>query len=131
MSIGHTEGTDNQTYRGHTEWGTVGKSTVHIEGTANQTDKGHTQWGTLEHCQLYIQRAQTTRPTGGTHSGAHCTYIAHSPVRQESTGALSTVHAEGTEDKPVDGGGGHRGHRQSGRQRVGTLGHCSTVNRLN
>ena len=33
------------------------------EGTDNQTDRGHTQWDTLGHCQLYIQRAQTSRQT--------------------------------------------------------------------
>ena len=87
---------------------------------------GH--WGTV------IQRAQTTSQSGA-HSGAHwgivnctyrghiqpdihgahtvghigavnCTYIGHSTVRQEPTGALSIVHAEGTDDKLVDGGGG-------------------------
>ena len=42
-------------------------STVHTEGTGNQSDRGHT----VGHCQLYIQRAQTTSQTGGTHSGAH------------------------------------------------------------
>ena len=34
---------------------------AHTEGTDNQTDKGHTQWGTLGHCQMYIQRALVTR----------------------------------------------------------------------
>ena len=54
-----TEGTDNQTDRGHTQWGTL--STVHTEGTDNQTDRD-----TLGHCICYLQRAlATSRGWGG------------------------------------------------------------------
>ena len=122
----HTEGTNSQTYRGTldhcqlyiqrtqttterggTQWGTLGLSTVHSEGTDNQTDGTH--WGTVN-CTL---RGQTTTQTDKGHtwwgtlghwSTVNCTYRGHrQPDRQGAhivghTGALSTVHTEGTDN---------------------------------
>ena len=95
LSTAHSEGTDNQSVRVHTV-GTLGQSAVHSEGTDNQTGRGHTLCDTLGHCQLYIQRAQTTSQTGGTQWG---TVIQRAQATSQSgaqSGALSTVHTEGT-----------------------------------
>ena len=108
----HTEGTDNKSDRG-TLWHCLqyihralatrrGWGRVVTEGTYNQTDRGHTQWDTLGYCHLNIQRAQTTSQTGGRQWGTiNCTYRGHrQPVRQGAdSGALPTVHTEGTDNQ--------------------------------
>ena len=60
------------------------------------------------------------------HTGALSTvpYRGHrQPVRQEPSGALSTVHTEGTGNQPGRGAAGHRGRRQPDRKGANTVGH--------
>ena len=56
-----------------TSWG---EERLDTESTDNQTDRGHTQWGTLGHLQkyAYIQRTQTARQTWAHWGTVYCTY---------------------------------------------------------
>ena len=134
---------------GHTQWGTLG----HTEGTNNQSDRGQ-----LGHCILYIQRALATSQAGGRlgtegtdnqsdrghaigHSEAvNCTYRGHrQPVRkgahsETQRNSHATVYSEGTDNQSDRG---HtvgntgavnctfKGYRQPIRQGHTQFGHCT------
>ena len=48
-----------------------GEGKLGKEGTDNQTDRGHTQWGTLGHCQIYTEGTGDQSDRGHTHSVTH------------------------------------------------------------
>ena len=123
--VGHTqcgsEGTDHFSARG-IEWGTLRQSTVHTEGTDSQTDRGHSQWGTV-HSSYRGHWQPATVGVGwrlGTYNQTH--RVGHtgtlSTVHTEGTDNQSgrgytTVQTEGTDNQS------DRGH---------ILGHTGAVN---
>ena len=105
LSTVYTEGNGNQPEEGR----------LGTEGTDNQTERRYTQWGTL-----YRGHRQPVC--------ALCIYRGHrQPVRQGPTGALSTLHIEGTDNQPAGGEAGQRGHIQLGRQGAHTVGHIGAL----